>query len=56
MLTLSELNAMQLTKYRIQQFDGELLFVVGDDDLSCHHQVEITFRGVQHIHCDIEFE
>jgi hypothetical protein len=55
MQTLADINELRLSTYQLQEFDGCRLLIVGDHDLSYHHQVELIFFDVQHIKCDVEF-
>ncbi|WP_166821416.1 hypothetical protein [Thalassoroseus pseudoceratinae] len=55
MSTLEDVNRLKLWDYRIQHFDGSRLLVIGDNDLTYHHEVELVFTDVYHINCDVDF-
>lgn len=52
---LEKVNELQFFNYRLQHFDGWKLYVIGDNDLSYHHGVELILTGVKHITCDVDF-
>ena len=55
MPSLDEVNALKLWDYQIQHFDGSRLLVIGGNDLTYYHDVELVFTGVVHISCDTNF-